>query len=99
MKKKIGLSALLVCFLLVLTLLVSVLSVSHSIGHVCADGTCCRICAVVQGLLDTFKDIALAAAFASFAFGCLYSFTKHLLHTEFEESQLTPVLLKVKLSN
>lgn len=98
MKNKISTSALIICFLLVLSVSFSVLSVSHSAHHVCVDDNC-RVCAAVQSLKDNF-DAGLSflpVCFFAFAFAGL--FIRCSFDMENSEHQTTPVLLKDKLSD
>ena len=98
MKNKINVSTLVICFLLIISVFFSVFSVSHSANHVCADDGC-RICAMVQNLIDTFSAglAVLSVCFFAFAFAGL--FIRRCFDSENSEHQSNPILLKVKLSN
>ena len=99
MKNKTGISILIVCILLVLSVSFSVLSVSHGSGHNCCVDDNCRICAVVQSLINTIGASALALIVSFFAFSCDELLIKRSTETEPLEHNISPVLLKVKLSN
>jgi len=99
MKNKTGISVFVICILLVLTVSFSVLSVCHGSGHNCCVDDNCRICAVVQSLIDTIGAGAVALLVSFFAFFCAELLIKRATSTEPSEHNCSPVLLKVKLSN
>ena len=99
MKNKTGISVLIICILLVLTVSFSILSVSHSGGHDCCADDNCRICAIVRNLIDAVDAGALALLVSFFAFFCAELLVKRTVGTDFTEHNDSPVLLKVKLSN
>ena len=97
MKNKTGISILVICILLVLTVSFSVLSVFHGSGHNCCVDDNCRICAVVQSLIDTIGAGVVALLVSFFAFSCTELLIKRSSETELLEHNSSPVLLKVKL--
>ena len=90
--------ALLMCILLVFTVILSVSFVSHGSSHCCV-GEDCRICAVIQRCTQMLEKLLVAASLVAFL-GAV-TFTVFTLFEISGESiaSVTPVRLKVKLSN
>ena len=90
--------ALVMCFVLVLSLLFSISFITHEVSHDCA-GEECRICAVITRCAETLEKLyAAASAISLFGFLAVFVVT---VATRGEASCVsdTPVKLKVKLSD
>ena len=90
--------ALSMCFLLVLSIIFSVSFVSHGSSHCCVEEDC-RICAMIHRCAQMLEELLVAASFAAF-FGAV-TFAVFCAFEIADESiaSVTPVRLKVKLSN
>ena len=94
-KKVVALS---LCILLVLSVILSVSFVSHGSSHCCVEEDC-RICAMIQRCTQMLEELLVAASFAAFL-GAV-TLTVFFIFEIVGESiaSVTPVRLKVKLSN
>lgn len=90
--------ALAVCIVLVLSFLLSVSFVSHGSFHECL-GEDCRICVVIQKCAETLRELLAVGGIIAF-FGIAFFALSHN-EEEFGQSfvSVTPVRLKVKLSD
>ena len=98
MKKDMRFLTFFLCLFIVLTMLLSASAISHNTDHTCV-GEGCRVCLFVQNVIDALKLFSLAAVIYSFSLSCIYIFFRSIMFGEGRERQLTPVVLKVKLSN
>ena len=90
--------ALLMCVLLVLSIILSVSFVSHGSSHCCA-GEDCRICAVIQRCAQMLEKLLMVASFAAFLGAVIFTVSRALEISGESIVSVTPVRLKVKLSN
>ena len=90
--------ALLMCVLLVLSIILSVSFVSHGSSHCCA-GEDCRICAVIHRYAQMLEKLLMAASFAAFLGAVIFTVLRTVEILGESIASVTPVRLKVKLSN
>ena len=90
--------ALLMCILLVLSVILSVSFVSHGSSHCCVEEDC-RICAVIQRCTQMLEKLLVVASFVAFLGAVTFAVFCAFEIVDESIASVTPVRLKVKLSN